>query len=92
MEDFLDCYPHITQFTSHPAPSPVEPINTTCTAANLSISAMALKMKKRGARTYAAVAAKISLRFAVVKNVIHNENTIVNPAIAPNLARMLEIS
>jgi hypothetical protein len=41
---------------------------------------------------YAAVAAKISLRFAFVKPAMHNENTTVNPAMIPNLARMLEIS
>ena len=41
---------------------------------------------------YAAVAAKMSLRFAFVKPAMHNENTTVNPAMIPNLARMLEIS
>jgi hypothetical protein len=41
---------------------------------------------------YAAVAAKISLRFAFVKPAMHSENTAVNPAIIPNLARMFEIS
>jgi hypothetical protein len=49
-------------------------------------------MPKPGRATYAAVAAKISLRFALVKPVIHNENITVNPAMAPNLALMLEIS